>query len=369
MRLIIIMVLVIASLFAGIFDKVYVFTENKGNNKGSNKTLIKALIEKTMKFKESSLIKISGTKSIKYDGQTKEFDFQAKDIRKLYYNVSGYNGVLNFRIGRDIKSFSYGKTYSIINYLSPNGTISNPNDRTLQIKSRDGFSLTLIDRDNSKGVQNTIALHIYTKNIMNKQDQKKQSHVLELTQKADTFKRSIFIANETNANPSIAIAQKQIIGESFNETSTLKYEHNKEDFLARFSYLINLEYDITRNFLAGFEYFHLSGGLRDIKERDKKHHTFRNYEDFKDFYKNLNSKQYLSLYTKINSNNFTTTLKTLESLSDNSRKINLQITYKIDKINLHSSIAINNSKANDTEFGYLRDNFFEVEYRIFVSYL
>ena len=360
--------LMLSSLSAGMIDKFYYFTESTSttqDDKDKEQILLKASIEKTKEFTDNIFSVFNLATSINENEGNYEKEI---DIRKFYFDITAHGGIVNLRLGRDIKNFDYGNIYSIIDYLSSSNSMGDPSDRTLKTKAIDGFSLTLTDPYSST-VNNTASLHIYSKDITDEEKQKDQSHVIELTQVGDKFNRSIFIANETNKNPSLAVAQTRTIGNAINITSSLKYEHNEDDLIERVSSLSNIEYSLSSDSFIGIEYMRLGGKLNDEQERIKKHNSFKSAKEARSFYQDLNSKYYISLYTKISFSDFTTNLSTLENLTDGSRRINLGATYNLDSVSLHSNLTIHHSETEDTEFGYLKEKAFEYEYKFFVSYL
>jgi hypothetical protein len=371
----------ISSILSMPLDKVYIFSSYKLDEKDNKKYILKGSIEKTIDISDSSFAFIEGVKSltINEDDKTTQ-DFK---IRELYYDKYFLQDLFNLRLGRNIKTFDFTNTYSIVNFLSISNNVGDLDDRTLNQTPLDGFSWSINDITNEQ-VNQYLAFHFYSEDISNKNKRSNQRYLFEMTQSGDKFHQSIFIYKPSSGDSSIAIAKSETIGEEIIYNATIRYDFGDD---SAFSSVMGLEYSPTSNLLIGLESITLGNKISGRFDRIKKYKEIQNNalnghnlkelnnnqinnivkNAINNYYNNLTSKNYLSLYSQYSWDDIKIIFSWLENLNDSSRRLITQVNYKLQSIDMNLQ-ATNFSGRKDTEFGFVEDKK-AYEVRFFISYL
>ena len=361
MKKIILIICIASSIYTMPIDKAYVFTQFTQDEKDNKNYEAKIAISKTIDMSDTSFVFIEGTKSIKYNQN--EDTIKSSALKELYYDKYFLNDLFNLRIGRSIKAFDFTNTYSVVDFLSSSSNVGDINDRALNKNPLDGMSFTMNDITNEETSQ-YITIHTYIDDISDKDKSDNQKYLFEMTQSNDKVHQSIFIFNNNQDYPSLAIAKSQTIGDKINFNATARYDFTPND---DFSSVTGIEYNPNDKFLLGLESITLTKNIEGRNERMKKHSEFRSANDFNNYYKDLTSKVYLSMYSQYKWNDTSLTFNWLENLNDSSRRLSTQVNHKFETIEVN--LQANNFQGREsTEFGYIEEQK-AYEIKFFVSYL
>lgn len=355
MKKIISIIFIASSIYAMPIDKAYVFTQYNQDEKDNKNYEIKIAMSKTIDMSDTSFafIEVTG-----FEETIKDFT-----LKELYYDKYFLSDLFNLRIGRSIKSFDFTNTYSVVDFLSSSNIVGDVNDRALNKAPLDGMSFTLNDITNEETSQ-YITIHTYVDDISDKDKSNNQKYLLEMTMSNDKVNQSIFIFNNNQAYPSLAIATSQTIGDKINFNATARYDFTPSD---DFSSVTGIEYNPNEKFLLGLESITLMKNIEGRFDRMKKHSEFRSADDFSNYYKDLTSKVYLSMYSQYKWDDTSLTFNWLENLNDSSRRLSTQLNHKFETIEVNLQ-ANNFQGIENTEFGYIEEQK-AYEVKFFVSYL
>lgn len=354
MKIIITIIFILNSAFAMPVDKIYTFGSYGQDEKENEVFISKISTEKTFDISDTSFAFVEGIASSTNKAGKSNDDFT---LRELYYDRYFLQESLNVRLGRSIRTFDFTNTYSIVDFLSSSSGLGDTNDRALSKKPLDGLSLTLNDITN-ESISQYISLHIYGDDTI------KQRYLIEISQSGDNFHQSIFLYANSDNDKSIAIAKSETIGDNLIYNVSTKYDFGDK---SAFSSVIGMEYNPTGDLLIGLEGINLDKNINGRFERVKKHNTFRSANDFNNYYSDLTSKNYLSLYTTYTIDDTRFLFGWLENVNDSSRRLSLQLNHKFESVEANIQ-AINFDGIKNTEFGYIKEQK-AYEVKFFVSYL
>ena len=354
MKIILTIIFILSGAFAMPVDKIYTFGSYEQDEKENKVFISKISAEKTFDISDTSFAFVEGIVSRTNKSSKSNNNFI---IRELYYDKYFLQELLNIRLGRSVRTFDFTNTYSIVDFLSLSSRLGDINDRTLSQQPLDGLSLTLNDIRNET-MNQYISLHIYGDKRI------KQRYLLEMTQSGDNFHQSIFLYTNSDNSKSIAIAKSETIGDNIIYNLSTKYDFGDK---SAFSSVVGMEYSPMGDLLIGLEGINLGKNINGRFERAKKHNTFRSANDFKNYYSDLTSKNYLSLYTTYTIDDTRFLFGWLENVNDSSRRLSLQLNHKFESIELNIQ-GIKFDGIKDTEFGYIKEQK-AYEIKFFLSYL
>ena len=181
-----ILLLLIVNLISSVFDKAYVFGEYSQDDK-ENKTLFsKVSLEKTIWLGDDSFLFLNGIAQLDYDYNKEDAQTDLL-MRKAYYDAYFLLEIVNIRMGRDIKTFDFAKTYSILDFLASSSSVHDVEDRTLSIKPLDGITFTIINPYAKNGMSQFLSFYAYVDDAFDELGRKNKKYLFEATQSGDSF--------------------------------------------------------------------------------------------------------------------------------------------------------------------------------------
>ncbi len=361
MKKIILIVLIYSSIYAMPIDKIYMFGLYNQDEKENKSSLFKLSVEKTLDVNDNGFAFIEAIGSLDYDKDEKETSDGI--VREVYYDQYFLHYLFNIRIGRSIKTFNFTNTYNVLNFLSFSGNMEDINDRVLDNKPLDGVSFVINDITNEETSQ-YVAIHAYVDDISDKDKSENQKYLLEMSTSEDKESKSIFIFNNNQGHPAIAAAISKTISDKINFNSTIRYDFTSDGEISSVS---GGEYNVNEKLLLGLEGITLTKNIEGRFDRAKKHAEFESRDDFINYYKNLTSQKYISMYSRYKWDDTSLTFSWLKNLNDSSRRFSTQINHQFETIEIDLQANHFQGREN-TEFGYIGEQK-AYEIKFFMSYL
>jgi len=345
------------SIFSSIVDKVYIYSSNSKEDDKKYSYQSGLLIEKSINVSNDSFFKISGFSKYKKDSNNIEvLDFK---IYKAYYKRFYFNDIISMSIGRDIKDFSFTKTYNILGFLNAKNNFLDTNERYLGSSSVDGISLSL---NNPRDEAKSIIFHSYINDIHTKEGRSKQRYLLEFTISRDSVRKSIFINKNSDEDIALSLAITKTFWDKFNYSAVLKYQGG-------ISSVSGLEYNPTSNLVFGIETIRLHNKIQSRDSRKKKYEELKGDKyKIKKLYSDLSSSSYIVGFTRYKISNLSLIASNIHNLHDSSLRVSTQIEYKYKNI----SLFIKHTKHigdEYSEFGEIKKLGFEDETKVLISYM
>lgn len=360
MKIIILIALMLNTIFAMPLYKIYTFMSYEQDDKENDTLVYKMSTENTFDISDTSFAFVESIASSIEENDKSDDDWT---LRELYYDKYFLNELFNLRLGRSIRTLDFTNTYSVVDFLSSSSNLGDTNDRTLIKAPLDGLSFTLNDITNET-INQYLSLHIYSENIIDDEKKDNQKYLLEMTQSGDKFHQSILLYSDNKEQQSIAMARSETVGDNIIYNATTRYDFGDN---SGFSAVTGIEYSPIGDFLIGLESIRLGKNIDGRFEREKKHKEFRSADDSKNYYSDLTSKDYLSLYSRYTWNDTMLIFSWLENTNDSSRRLSSGLNHKFESVEVNLQ-AINFDGIKNTEFGYIKEQK-SYEVKFFVSYL